>query len=80
MLTDFIPKNPKYNCENCKYITNNKKDYNKHLTTAKHKSQSEVNNLLTNLSQKSSNKEKIINLFIIKLIIHLHNEKYMHFY
>jgi hypothetical protein len=26
-----------YNCENCKYITNNKKDFNKHLITPKHK-------------------------------------------
>ena len=25
-----------YTCENCKYNTDNKKDYNKHLTTAKH--------------------------------------------
>ena len=27
---------PKYNCESCNYITSNKKDYNKHLLTAKH--------------------------------------------
>ena len=27
---------PKYNCELCNYITSNKKDYNKHLLTAKH--------------------------------------------
>jgi len=32
-----IPKNPQFFCENCKYITNNKKDYIKHLSTAKHK-------------------------------------------
>ena len=38
MITEKSPKNPLYfECENCAYITSNKKDYNKHLTTAKHK-------------------------------------------
>jgi hypothetical protein len=60
MLTEIVPKNPKFNCEICKYITNNKKDYTKHLGTAKHKSQSGVNNLLTNLSPKSPD-DKLIN-------------------
>jgi hypothetical protein len=32
-----IPKNPQFFCENCKYITNNKKDWTKHMSTAKHK-------------------------------------------
>ena len=32
-----IPKNPQFCCESCKYITSNKKDYTKHLATAKHK-------------------------------------------
>ena len=31
-----IPKNPQFFCEYCKYITSNKKDYAKHLSTAKH--------------------------------------------
>ena len=30
-------KIPKFNCEKCQYITDNKKDYNKHLFTLKHK-------------------------------------------
>jgi hypothetical protein len=30
-------KSPIYNCDFCKYITNNKKDFNKHLITPKHK-------------------------------------------
>jgi hypothetical protein len=30
------PKNPKFYCEFCHFKTNNKKDYSKHLTTAKH--------------------------------------------
>jgi hypothetical protein len=29
-------KPPKFSCEKCKYITDNKKDYSKHLLTAKH--------------------------------------------
>ncbi len=29
-------KPPKFSCENCKYITDNKKDYSKHLLTVKH--------------------------------------------
>ena len=37
MTDSFIPKNPfTYECSNCKYITANKKDYNKHILTAKH--------------------------------------------
>ena len=38
MLTKKSPKNPlKFECKKCTYVTSNKKDYNKHLTTAKHK-------------------------------------------
>jgi hypothetical protein len=29
-------KKPQFCCENCDFITNNKKDFNKHLTTSKH--------------------------------------------
>jgi hypothetical protein len=39
-----VPKNPiEYECKKCVYITNNKKDFNKHLLTAKH--QKLTNNL-----------------------------------
>ena len=39
---NFVPKNPeilkkKYECKCCDYFTDSKKDYNKHLLTAKHK-------------------------------------------
>jgi hypothetical protein len=34
--TKLSQKNPKYSCEQCNYITNNKKDYNKHTLTLKH--------------------------------------------
>jgi len=37
MLTDFSPKIPKYCCNYCHIETNNKKDFNKHLATDKHK-------------------------------------------
>ena len=33
----YVPKNPGcYECKTCEYITDNKKDYKKHLLTAKH--------------------------------------------
>ena len=38
MITEKIPKNPKkISCEICNYYTSSKKDFNKHLMTAKHK-------------------------------------------
>ena len=38
MTYNFVPKNPsKYSCETCDYFTCNKKDYNKHMSTQKHK-------------------------------------------
>ena len=37
MVNNFTPKNPKiYECIKCNFITSNKKDYTRHLTTAKH--------------------------------------------
>jgi len=43
--TNLSPKNPKYFCECCKYITNNKKDYKKHLMTSKHQNETNETNL-----------------------------------
>jgi hypothetical protein len=58
MSTEISPKIPtKFICENCVYETCNKKDYNKHLLTAKHKTKSKS----TNINQKS---QKIPNSFI----------------
>jgi Txe/YoeB family toxin of Txe-Axe toxin-antitoxin module len=54
MLTDFSPNIPKYFCETCGTKTNNKKDYDKHITTLKHKKLTSVNKELT---------ENIPNLF-----------------
>ena len=48
-----VPKNPKkYFCEFCNYNTCNKKDYNKHLTTDKHKRLSNSDQIVTNSDQK----------------------------
>ena len=53
--TNFSPKIPKYNCESCEYITNNKKDYNKHLLTPKHKNETNETFLKQLCPKKSPN-------------------------
>jgi hypothetical protein len=47
MLTEIPLNFPKYNCEKCGIKTNIKKDFDKHILTAKHKKLTDVNNLLT---------------------------------
>jgi hypothetical protein len=47
--------NNKYSCEKCKMITNNKKDFNKHLSTSKHKNNHLINNNLTEISNTLTN-------------------------
>ena len=49
-------KNPKFNCDICDFITNNKKDYNRHITTAKH-----LNRMILN-----KNPPKNLNEYICK--------------
>jgi hypothetical protein len=54
MLTDLSPKIPLYCCDICHIETNNKKDFNKHLMTLKHKkhhSLTKNEQSLTDLSQ-----------------------------
>jgi len=53
MLTDFPQKIPLYYCKKCELKTNNKKDYEKHLLTSKHKKLTNVNETLTEIPQKS---------------------------
>lgn len=36
METKITPKNPSFFCKNCGFITNNKKDYDRHMLTPKH--------------------------------------------
>jgi hypothetical protein len=55
METNFSPKIPNYYCEICKTKTNNKKDYDKHILTSKHKKLTVVNTSLTHFSPKEEN-------------------------
>jgi hypothetical protein len=48
-----LPKNPELICKTCNFITNSKKDYSRHLATAKHQN---ANGLLIESSQKTQNK------------------------
>ena len=52
MLTNLFPNFPKYCCDNCNIKTNNKKDYEKHILSAKHSKLTNVNKELTDLPQK----------------------------
>ena len=45
MLTNFSPNIPKFCCEFCDIKTYNKKDFNKHLLTAKHKKNENLTNI-----------------------------------
>ena len=46
MLTDFSPNIPKFCCEFCDIKTDNKKDFNKHLLTSKHKKNENLTNIM----------------------------------
>ncbi len=52
MTTNSIPKIPKYSCNSCQYITNNKKDYTKHLSTLKHLKLNDSQHFTTEKSQE----------------------------
>ena len=59
--SQFTPKNPKqFNCKFCDYNTFNKKDYNKHLQTLKHKKLSNSDTIVTN-SDKQGDKSQMNN-------------------
>ena len=45
-------KNSKFICENCKFITGNKNDYNRHLLTSKHKFSTLSTDFSTDFTQK----------------------------
>ena len=47
MATNTSQISPKYNCSYCNIKTNNKKDFNKHILTAKHKNLTNVNKMET---------------------------------
>ena len=57
MTNEKSPKNPKnYSCNFCYYFTSNKKDFNKHLLTRKHK-------ILTNTNEKSQKIPKPLDMY-----------------
>ena len=54
-MTTISPQEiPKFNCVYCEYITNNKKDYRKHLSTLKHINMNEIQHLTTEKSPDAS--------------------------
>ena len=60
MLTEKTEKNrKKYICEKCNFISCDKKDYNKHILTAKHKNNTFVDISFTNLGKKTEKTENI---------------------
>ena len=46
-------------CKKCNYVTSDKKDYNKHILTSKHKNNTFVDISFTNLEKKSEKSENI---------------------
>ena len=57
MTNEKSPKNPKnYSCNICYYFTSNKKDFNKHLLTRKHK-------ILTDTNEKSPKIPKSLDMY-----------------
>jgi hypothetical protein len=60
MLTEKTEKNrKKYICEKCNFKSCDKKDYNKHILTAKHKNNTFVDISFTNLGKKTEKTENI---------------------
>ena len=45
-IQDFTPKNPSFSCETCNFISANKKDFKRHITTLKHKNNTGVSSEL----------------------------------
>jgi hypothetical protein len=56
-LANFSQISLKYSCDCCEIFTNNKKDYNNHLLTAKHKKNMSFNNISPNVPAFSQNLE-----------------------
>ena len=55
MLTDLSSNIPRFICYICDTKTNNKRDYEKHLLTSKHKMLTSVNKMETDISPKTDN-------------------------
>jgi hypothetical protein len=64
-LEQINPKNPlKYSCNICYYYTSSKKDYNKHISTRKHKEKEISNQIELN---RTENPEKSHSGFVCKI-------------
>jgi hypothetical protein len=77
METNFSPK---FVCETCNIKTSNKKDYNKHILTAKHKMLTNVNELGTNCSKipeknKDYTCEKCNKIYLSRVGLWKHKKK-----
>ncbi len=73
MASNLSQKIPKYFCENCEYITNNKKDFIKHLSTSKHFNASKCYENASKNPQKSPG----FNLCLFH-VNYICNKKYIH--
>jgi hypothetical protein len=50
MVTNFSQNLPCFFCENCDFITNNKKDYSRHILTRKHQNGNNGNKMVTQIT------------------------------
>jgi len=60
MTTEKPQKNPSFFCEKCNFITNNKKDYRRHLSTSKHARLCENNDNTTEFPLKTQKHKQFI--------------------
>ena len=60
MTTEKPKKTPSFFCEKCNFITNNKKDYRRHLSTSKHTRLCENNDNTTEFPQKTQKHKQFI--------------------
>ena len=73
-MSIIIPKNPKkYNCELCMTETNSKKDFDKHISTAKHKNRTNLNNI-----EQTIPSENILECKFCKKVYKVRNSLWYH--
>ena len=65
--TNLSPKIPKYTCELCEMSTNNKKDYTKHMSTAKHEKREKCNKMKQICPQKSRCARGVFSSWLTKM-------------
>ena len=77
MLTEMVPKVPVYYmCCSCHYKTSRKSQYDRHLSTDKHKMLTDVDKMLTDVgSTKNSNICECGKIFTFRQSLHVHKKK-----